>query len=589
MVAGVVLGLSLVDLAVRPQWSDQTWLLYVANRLLDGARLGSGDVAEPNPPLIIWMSEIPAWIGRALDVPLPTALQACVAALVAVSASWSANLLRRQRIADNRRFARWFTVALLFATVIHPWVFYGQREHIMLLLVLPYLLMAAGRIEGQGLPVGEAAVAGLCAGLGFLLKPHHLLVILAVEGLVLVRGRHVRSLYRPEMAAMVATGFVYIAAVWLLAPDYVREVLPLALGTYNDYHLAVLSELILPERGLKLAIIVLLWLVLHRWLAHRGLSSVFLVAAIGATLAYLVQRKGHQYQFVPAIAFFDLLLGVMAIDCWLKWTAGRAAAIPRGLAAAGGILIFIATIVLCYPAQLTRAAHTYTDERAEILRAVGQGIPTNSTVLILSTSAESFFEQVLDGHWQWGSRFMCLWMLPAIFTAEHAASLDGTVPPAAMRSAAALTRDVVAADLARWKPNPVLVERCQDTSVAPCRGLSLRQDIVQWLEQDSGFAAAWSDYVREGQDGPYDLWCRKGETETCRRILAGPEAALVKPLEAASDRPGGSGPAYDALSGSPNRNDQVGPMHPALLGAVAAVPCNPHSLAERPLSDNCVD
>jgi hypothetical protein len=519
IMAGVVLGMSVVYLAIRPQWSDQTWLLYVANRVFDGARLGLDDITEPNPPLIIWILEMPVWIGRMLGVPLPAALQACVAALVVFSTIWSAILLRRQPALDNRWFSGWFTLVLLFATVIHPWVHYGQREHIMLLLVLPYLVMAAGRIEGREQPIGEATVAGLCAAIGFFLKPHHLLVVFAVEGLLLLRSRHGRSLYRPEMATLVATGFAYIAAIWFLTPDYL-EVLPLALNTYNDYHHAALSELILPVQGLKLAVVVLLWAVLYRWLAHRTLATVLLVAAIGATLAYLAQQKGHQYQFVPAISFFSLVLGVIAIDCWLKWTAGRMAAMPRGLTAAGGALSFVATIALSYPVQLKKAAHTYTDERAAILHEVGKGIPSNSTVLILSTSAESFFEHVLEQSWQWGSRFMCLWMLPAIVNAERTADRDGTIQPPTMRHAAALTREMVSADLTRWKPDLVLVERCQDTNVAPCRGLGFRHDILQWLEQDSGFAAAWSGYVREGPIGPYDLWCRKDDSPACRGILA---------------------------------------------------------------------
>ena len=44
---------------------------------------------------------------------------------------------------------------------------------------------------------------------------------------------------------------------------------------------------------------------------------------------------------------------------------------------------------------------------------------------------------------------------------------------------------------------PVLVERCQDSSVAPCKGMgAIRLDLLQWLEQDAGFADAWSHYAR---------------------------------------------------------------------------------------------
>ena len=52
---------------------------------------------------------------------------------------------------------------------------------------------------------------------------------------------------------------------------------------------------------------------------------------------------------------------------------------------------------------------------------------------------------------------------------------------------------------------------------------TLRVDLLQWFEQDPRFAAAWTNYVHEGQVGPYDLWCRTGEPDVCRRILADTE------------------------------------------------------------------
>ena len=539
VIAGAVLGVSLVYLTVRPLWSDQTWLLFAARRLLDGARLGS-DLIETNPPLIIWMSEIPVAIGRALDIRLPTALQDCLVVLVVFSVTWSAVLLQRGAAGD-RQFARWFAALMLFATVVHPWLEYGQREHIMLLLVVPYLVMAARRIDGEAPPTGEALAAGLCAGIGFLLKPHHLLVGLAVEALVLVRGRDFRSLYRPEIAAMVATALGYVIAVWHWAPDYVLTVLPLMLNTYSDFHRAELSELISPMRGLKMVIVVLLWVALYRRLTHRTLAAVLLLAGVGATIGYVVQLKGHEYQFVPAIAFFDLLFGVIVIDCWLQWTARRALPIPVRVQVAGAAVMFIAVAALCYPLQLAKTARGHTDDRSVAQRTVSQGIPRMATVLILSTSAEAFFEQVLDRDWDWGSRFSSLWMLPAIVNAERAADHSGKVDPAAMREAADLTRIALSTDLGRWHPNPVLVERCEDTSITPCRGMrTLRLDLLQWLKQDAGFGAAWADYVRVGEVGPYDLWCRKGESGVCRQILAklhveaSPAAAFIRNVS--SDR-----------------------------------------------------
>ena len=526
LIAGAAAGMGLVYLMIRPQWGDQTWLLFAARRIMDSGRFAFEDLVESNPPLIIWLSGLPVLVGRALDVSLQSALHGCMIVLAAISIGWSTALLRRSA---GSRFAAWFVPVLLYAVVVHPWLHYGQREHIIVFLVLPYLIMAAGRLEGLSPSTTAAMVAGLCAAIGFLLKPHNLVVVLAVEALLIAGRRDFRLAYRPEVSVMVATGLGYLAAIWLWVPDYLFKVLPLLLATYYDYHRVELSELISPMRGLKMAIVVLLWAILYRRLAHRALATVLLLAAIGTTIGYVAQLKAHESHIVPALAFFDLLFGVIVIDCWLRWAAPRMQPIAARPAAVGAALMFVATIALYYPLQLAQAARGYTDDRIAAQRAISHDIPIGATVVILSTSAEAVFEQVLDRGWEWGSRFLCLWMLPAIVNAERAAERLGIVEPAAIRDAAVVTRNAVLADLARWHPNPVLVDRCQDESIAPCMGIgTLRLDLLQWFEQDPRFADAWKDYVREGQAGPYDLWCRKGESEVCRRILADPRVVASR-------------------------------------------------------------
>jgi hypothetical protein len=518
LIAGTAAGIGLVYLMVRPQWGDQTWLLFAAHRIMDSGRFAFEDLVESNPPLIIWLSGLPVLVGRALGISLQSALHGCLIVLAVISIAWSTALLRRS---CGSRFAGWFVPVLLYAVVVHPWLHYGQREHIMLFLVLPYLIMAAGRLEGLSPSTTAAVVAGLLAAIGFSLKPHTLVVVLAVEALLIAHRRDLRLVYRPEVAAMVATGFGYLAAVLLWAPDYLFKILPLMLGTYYDYHRAELSELISPMRGLKMAIVVLLWAMLSRRLAHRALATVLLLAAIGTTISHVAQMKAHESHLVSALAFFDLLFGVIVVDCWLRWAAPRMQPIAARPAAVGAALMFVAAIALVYPRQLAQAAHGYTDDRIAVQRAISHDIPRGSTVVILSTSTEAVFEQVLDRGWEWGSRFLCLWMLPAIVNAERAADHDRIVESPAMRHAALVTRNAVLTDLVRWHPNPVLVDRCQDESIAPCMGSgTLRVDLLQWFEQDPRFAAAWTDYVHEGQAGPYDLWCRKGEADVCHRILA---------------------------------------------------------------------
>ena len=110
---------------------------------------------------------------------------------------------------------------------------------------------------------------------------------------------------------------------------------------------------------------------------------------------------------MPSLAFFDLLFGVIVIDCWLLVGVLLMQPIALRPAVVLGSLAFVAAVALCHPLQLARASHgNYTDDRIAVQRAMSADVPRGSTVLILSTATEAVFEQVLDRGWEWGSRLM---------------------------------------------------------------------------------------------------------------------------------------------------------------------------------------
>ena len=58
---------------------------------------------------------------------------------------------------------------------------------------------------------------------------------------------------------------------------------------------------------------------------------------------------------LPALAFFELLLGVILIDSWLKWLPVRAWLPNRSLAAS--IAIVVASLLSPAPGDAVRARH----------------------------------------------------------------------------------------------------------------------------------------------------------------------------------------------------------------------------------------
>src|SRR5262249_1697729 len=94
LVGGAVVAMAAVCLIAQQLWGDQGWLLYVASRVLDGARIGT-DIVEVNGPTIIWLSEIPVALGRLFDVSPDAAMRICLGALLVLSPTWCALMVRR--------------------------------------------------------------------------------------------------------------------------------------------------------------------------------------------------------------------------------------------------------------------------------------------------------------------------------------------------------------------------------------------------------------------------------------------------------------------------------------------------------------
>src|SRR5690606_31633091 len=165
--------------------------------MLDGARYGR-DLIEINPPLIAWLMLPVAAFARV------TGLAPMLAWQLVLTLATAGMILACLRLvpAGHAAAARPGTHALLLAIllVVLPAMEAGQRDHLAVLLALPYLLVLGRRAGGDDVGRGTAMAAGIAGALGFLLKPHFLAALAAAEvvGCLLAAGRE-RWWLRPEL------------------------------------------------------------------------------------------------------------------------------------------------------------------------------------------------------------------------------------------------------------------------------------------------------------------------------------------------------------------------------------------------------
>src|SRR5262249_54336878 len=123
---------------------------------------------------------------------------------------------------------RWTLAAMLTILLVVPIGWFGQREHIAIALIFPWLVSTLND-EGAGWPLGIAA------GIGVGLKPHLFLVFL----LILSFSRRLD----PGSRAVLWTLAAYVAAVAVFAPGYVA--LAHSLGSeYWSYQRVELADLL---------------------------------------------------------------------------------------------------------------------------------------------------------------------------------------------------------------------------------------------------------------------------------------------------------------------------------------------------------
>jgi hypothetical protein len=122
---------------------DTAWFLYVAQGMLNGGELYR-DFVEVNPPLAVWLTVPMLMLSRATGLAPVETLYGVFFAVTALSL-----LLVRRYLAMIRVVPDWSKelalILLAAAFLFIPASSFGQREHLLALLFLPWIVLRFAR------------------------------------------------------------------------------------------------------------------------------------------------------------------------------------------------------------------------------------------------------------------------------------------------------------------------------------------------------------------------------------------------------------------------------------------------------------
>ena len=271
---------------------DAAWYMVAARRMLQGDRLFV-DLLDTNPPLIVWLTAIPAFFSTLLGVSDRILMHSFTAFLLVCSGLLASRILRLAP-APSRPLA--FVLVAASATGLSvPWVItMAQREQIAAMLIFPYVLLAARAASGAESARGLRLLVGVMAAIGVGLKPFFLGPWVVVELTVLLLRRELVALKRPEVAVVVLGQAVYVVLVIALDPGVLLRNRSVCASDLRRCTGTTWQAVAMSRKAAVVLSIALAGLAAPSLLGVRrgALSELLGAATLGFLLSYVVQAKG---------------------------------------------------------------------------------------------------------------------------------------------------------------------------------------------------------------------------------------------------------------------------------------------------------
>ena len=448
---------------VLPANTDVSWLLTVAERVLDGQRLYV-DVIETNPPMAVLTYAPGVAIGRALGIPAEMVIDGLVFVAIFASLGIAAWILKDFPLPNG--LSGWLLAWLAFVILaVLPTKVFGQREHIAVVELLPALALYAIRMTGRTPPWPAIMAAGIGAGLALSFKPHFAIGILCGLAALAIHARSWRILLGPENFMAAAIVGAYALCIIAFYPEFLSLIAPLVRDIYIMVGSSPLEMITAPAIPIWAAL-VFSAIVLRSGRIDATLL-LLLATSFGFAIAFMVQRKGWPYHSYPMIAFAMLGLGYALV---MRRPFDRA----LGMFAAATLVIAFVQSILWFNWSFDKAF-----DARPLWTSVARLGPHPKILAITAEPGLGLpLTRALEGTWV--SRQQGLWVAAYLRSMRSNPALSAR-QNAALDQYAARERAMLIEDIAKNAPTVVLVDNFSD-------------DWSLWLKDNPDVASLLSDY-----------------------------------------------------------------------------------------------
>jgi hypothetical protein len=305
MIIGIFLGTAFLQNYIFLN-HDVSWLMEASRRMSQGGTY-SADYFENNPPMILYLYIPPVILAKLFSLNSVVAMRLYVYFVAALSLIVCYDLLKKIFSGRDEFFSRYLLVVLAITFLILPANDFAQREHLALVLTMPYFLLAAYQLEGKTIAPFFAAMIGIMSGLGFAIKPYFLAPLLFVELYYMYCKRSLFASMRPDFQAIMLVMVSYVLIVFLANPDYMFVVLPFVWRWCHLSDVLPWAIILSVNTFYFICAALIFYFIQRNTNPYKKVMSVLVLAILGYLLSYFMQLNSYKYHIIPAVSFSIIL------------------------------------------------------------------------------------------------------------------------------------------------------------------------------------------------------------------------------------------------------------------------------------------
>ncbi len=469
---------------------DSSWLIYAAGRMADGQKL-YGDVLETNPPLILWISLLPVYVGRFLNIQPLLVFPFLVTLLNIISIYLSANILRKQNFLGGKLVFHAVVFYIAFGFFLLSPAVYGQRELLFVSLILPYLLKSLDEDGIQRKSIMNIGIIAMAA-VGFAIKPFFLLLWGMNELYIAFGQRKFTSVFAWHNWVIGMVQLVYFAAIYNFYPEYTKTIVPLVLATYFTYE-SVWSS-IAKFIAVVCGLVFTLFFVAKPHADFRNTTLRIIVWMLSCAGFMVLQRKEWLNHLYPLV-FMAGLAVVMILLCMVEiWEdIGLEIGHRRFIALCGSVAIIAGCIwvdakfwyfIYNHPSVIHGKLLEEINKRAD-----------GKYVYPLAFNMQSGFPVIALSKGVFRGSFYQLWPMAGLIIREQE-----NVKTPEITKASQFFYDTLVHDFSTYPPELVWVD--ENVNLAKIKDYAIEpenRDIIKVLSRDVRFAVLWQNYEKIGE------------------------------------------------------------------------------------------